>query len=149
MYFSFQIPHQGISFDIAGMDDGNVHLPCVCVVESNSGSLEGRVVPFDRNFANVWNVFLLIMILSYFEGAFESMGYLILTGGYLSTHCFLSFFVFLYVSCSLACFCFTMHFWHVFLFCHSPYSLAHEYFFGERIIIFWSIFSEMRKCVTL
>jgi hypothetical protein len=46
MYFPFQIPHQGISFDFfcflahptskklyldfVGMDDGDAHLPCVC-----------------------------------------------------------------------------------------------------------------------
>jgi hypothetical protein len=31
----------------------------VCVVESNLGSLEGRVIPLDQNYASVWNVVFL------------------------------------------------------------------------------------------
>jgi hypothetical protein len=74
-----------------------MHTYLVYVVESNPGSMEGRVILLDQNCASVWNFdFIyffctpLIMTLSYVESASESMGYLILTGGHRGAHSFLS-----------------------------------------------------------
>jgi hypothetical protein len=100
-----------------------MHTYLVCVVESNPGSLEGRVILLDRNCASVWNAdyiyffctpltmtlcLILIVLLRVWATLFSLAGIevpiVFSLGGHLSAYCFLffSFLLFLYVSCSLA-----------------------------------------------